>query len=89
MIFNLALTIFSRILDEDTEGSGDVCNVEGSTCPDPDNTCCRDEQCQKEGGHSKCCSDPSSENNCSPCSVCGKSILDFLSNEHFIKNTKY
>ena len=64
------------------EGSGDVCTVEGSTCPDPENTCCRDEKCQMEGGQVKCCSDPFSDDTCSPCSECGKSIVNFLPNKH-------
>ena len=52
------------------EGSGDVCNVEGSSCPE--GKCCRPDKCKKEASELKCCDDPNSENTCSPCPTCGK-----------------
>lgn len=61
--------IFSLILEEEPEGSGDVCQVDGSTCPDE--KCCRSETCLKEAPSLQCCDDPSSENSCSPCPTCG------------------
>ena len=38
------------------EGSGEVCNVDGSTCPF--DKCCLDTQCGVEGGDYNCCEDP-------------------------------
>ena len=39
----------------DKEGSGEVCNVEGSTCPE--DKCCRDAECGKDKDTEglKCC----------------------------------
>ena len=61
----------------DVEGSGEVCNVEGSTCP-PDK-CCRDTKCgkDKESEGLKCCDDPTkdpdrSNPECANCPKCGK-----------------
>ena len=57
-------------LEDYMEGSGDVCSVEGSTCPEK--KCCRPEKCLKDSPNIKCCDEPSSESNCSPCKTCGK-----------------
>ena len=54
----------------DDEGSGDVCNVDGSTCPE--DKCCREAACQKDGGELTCCPDPSSDPTCANCPKCGK-----------------
>ena len=58
------------------EGSGEVCNVEGSTCPD--DKCCRDELCGKEKDSEglKCCDNPTidpdrSNPQCANCPKCG------------------
>ena len=50
---------------------GDVCNVDGSTCPD--DKCCREAECTKDGGELTCCEDPSSDPTCANCPKCGKS----------------
>ena len=58
------------------EGSGDVCNVDGSTCPE--NKCCRDKACEKDGGELHCCTDPSSDPSCANCPTCGKNCSIFF-----------
>ena len=62
---------------EIVEGSGDdfsgVCNSEGSACPE--NTCCRQEQCDKEGNGLSCCEDPDSDPvGCANCPKCGRCL---------------
>ena len=79
---NLVIAILGVILVAfafaSEEGSSEVCNVEGSTCPS--NKCCRDEICGKEKDSEglKCCGnptiDPDRSNpqcaNCPKCSEC-------------------
>ena len=64
----------SRVIsfDFEVEGSGEVCDVEGSTCPE--NTCCRTELCKKDGNGLQCCKNPD-ENpvECAKCPMCGES----------------
>ena len=60
---------------EDLDGSGDVsndvCNYEGSTCPE--NICCRQELCDKEGNGIRCCEDPDTDPvGCANCPKCGE-----------------
>ena len=60
---------------EDLDGSGDdsndVCNFEGSTCPE--NICCRQELCDKEGNGVRCCEDPDTDPvGCANCPKCGE-----------------
>ena len=54
----------------DVAGSGEVCNVEGSTCPEY--TCCREEICKQDGHGLKCCKSPEEDpTNCANCPECG------------------
>ena len=60
---------------DEPEGSGDVCNVDGPTCPN--DKCCRESNCLKDSPELKCCNDPSkdpdrSNPECSNCPKCGK-----------------
>ena len=75
MILFLMLQNSVAIEIESLEGSGDdsddVCNSEGSTCPDE--TCCRQEQCDKEGNGVRCCADPNEDPvGCANCPKCGE-----------------
>ena len=64
-----------KLGDNAPAGSGDVCNVDGSTCPQ--NKCCRDTKCETDAPELKCCDDPTIEPDksnpeCSNCPKCGK-----------------
>lgn len=82
MIFGLTLQLSVAIEIEgfeidavEVEGSGEdssgVCNSEGSTCPE--DTCCSQAQCDKEGNIVRCCDDPDSDPvGCANCPKCGR-----------------
>ena len=66
---------------QDNEGSGEVCNVEGSTCPA--DKCCKPSKCERDAPTLKCCNDPteepdSSNPECSNCPLCGKCYFVIL-----------
>ena len=81
---------------EDNEGSGEVCNAEGSTCPD--DKCCRPSKCERDVPTLKCCNDPtkepdSSNPECSNCPLCGKCYFVILklptTEQHNINTVAY
>ena len=56
---------------DENEGSGDVCNVDGSTCPDE--KCCREDICKTDGHGLICCNDPDDNPvECANCPKCSK-----------------
>ena len=58
--------------DLEMEGSGEVCDVEGSTCPE--DKCCRKEICEKGGSGLICCENPDEKPvECAKCPMCGES----------------
>ena len=82
-ILNVVMTVLifgvtSKGINAEEEGSGDVCNVDGSTCPE--DKCCRQDACEKGGGESHCCTDPSSDPSCANCPTCGMNCSISLSN---------
>lgn len=71
----LSLDLVLAQNNDGDEGSGDVCNVDGSTCPN--DKCCRQSKCTTEAPELKCCDDPSkdpdrSNPECSNCPLCSK-----------------
>ena len=84
MYLGLRIVIFMCVIASidfaratDLEGSGEVCNVEGSTCPN--DKCCRDTECgkNKDSEGLKCCNDPTrdperSNPECANCPKCSK-----------------
>ena len=55
---------------EEIEGSGDVCNVDGSTCPD--DKCCRQSKCDADSPELHCCESGDSDPTCANCPTCSK-----------------
>ena len=58
MVWIACLQMVVNIITADSaiEGSGEVCDVEGSTCPE--DKCCSDAVCAQEGENYNCCDDP-------------------------------
>ena len=72
LLLSATMVVSSRYDDRgEYEASGDVCNVDGSTCPE--NKCCRDEICKQDGHGLICCNDPDDNPvECANCPKCSK-----------------
>ena len=74
IIYGVLLLTVSNVLafELEIEGSGEVCNVQGSTCPE--DNCCRKEICEKHGKGILCCENPHDNSvECATCPMCGES----------------
>ena len=71
LIFQRSVSIEIEALDGSGDASNEVCNFEGSTCPE--DICCRQELCDKEGNGVSCCEDPDTDPvGCANCPKCGE-----------------